>query len=84
MIVVAGGVAANKEIRKTINQICSEVEFSAVFPEINLCGDNAAMIALVGLKKFKNGKFDKLNFPVKPRWLLDKNAKFLKGSGVEL
>ena len=84
VIVVAGGVAANKEIRKTINQICSEVEFSAVFPEINLCGDNAAMIALVGLKKFKNGKFDKLNFPVKPRWLLDKNAKFLKGSGVEL
>ena len=84
VIVVAGGVAANKEIRKTINQICSEVKFSAVFPEINLCGDNAAMIALVGLKKFKNRKFDKLNFPVKPRWLLDKKAKFLKGSGVEL
>ena len=42
------------------------------------------MIALVGLKKFKNGKYDKPNFPVKPRWLLDKNAKFLKGSGVEL
>ena len=84
VIVVAGGVAANKEIRKTINQICSEVKFSAVFPEINLCGDNAAMIALVGLKKFKNGKYDKPNFPVKPRWLLDKNAKFLKGSGVEL
>ena len=84
VMVVAGGVAANKEIRKTINQICSEVEFSAVFPEINLCGDNAAMIALVGLKKFKDRKFDKLNFPVKPRWLLDKNAKFLKGSGVEL
>ena len=84
VIVVAGGVAANKEIRKTINQICSEVEFSAVFPEINLCGDNAAMIALVGLKKFKNRKFDRLNFPINPRWLLDKNAKFLKGSGVEL
>ena len=84
VIVVAGGVAANKEIRKTINQICSEVEFSAVFPEINLCGDNAAMIALVGLKKFKNGRFDKPNFPVKPRWLLDENAKFLKGSGVDL
>ena len=84
VIVVAGGVAANREIRKTINQICSEVKFTSVFPEINLCGDNAAMIALVGLKKFKNRKFDKLNFPVKPRWLLDKKAKFLKGSGVEL
>ena len=84
VIVVAGGVAANREIRKTINQICSEVKFTAVFPEIKLCGDNAAMIALVGLKKFKNRKFDKPNFPVKPRWLLDKNAKFLKGSGVEL
>ena len=29
-------------------------------------------------------KFDKLNFPVRPRWPLDRRAKFLKGSGVKL
>ena len=59
-------------------------KFDAIFPELNLCTDNAAMIAIVGLKKFKKKKFDKLNFPVKPRWPLDKSAKFLKGAGVKL
>ena len=28
-------------------------DFEAIFPPINLCGDNAAMIAMVGLEKFK-------------------------------
>ncbi len=83
-IVIAGGVAANKEIRKIMNKICLEEKFDAIFPELNLCTDNAAMIAIVGLKKFKKKKFDKLNFPVKPRWPLDKSAKFLKGAGVKL
>ena len=42
------------------------------------------MIAMVGLEKFKKKKFDKLDYPVKPRWSLDENAKFLKGAGVKL
>ena len=82
--VVAGGVAANKKIRKTINRVCLEEKFTAIFPELDLCSDNAAMIAIVGLKKFKKKKFSKLDFSVKPRWQLDKNAKFLKGAGVQL
>jgi len=83
-LVVAGGVAANKEIRKKINKICLEENFKPYFPETKLCGDNAAMIAIAGLKKFKKKKFNKLDFSVKPRWPLDKRAKFLKGSGVKL
>jgi len=83
-IIVAGGVAANKEIRKTINKVCLEEKFTAIFPELNLCSDNAAMIAIVGLKKFKKKEFSKLDFSVNPRWQLDKNAKFLKGAGVQL
>ncbi len=83
-IVIAGGVSANKEIRKVISKICLEENFEAIFPELELCSDNAAMIAIAGLKKFKKKKFDKLDFPVKPRWSLDKNAKFLKGAGVKL
>ena len=81
-LVVAGGVAANKEIRKIINKVCFEENFFAIYPDINLCTDNAAMIAIVGLKKFKKKKFDNLNFPLKPRWPLDVRAKYLKGSGV--
>ena len=83
-LIVAGGVAANKKIRKTINRVCLEEKFTAIFPELDLCSDNAAMIAIVGLKKFKKKEFNKPDFSVNPRWQLDKNAKFLKGAGIQL
>ncbi len=82
--VVAGGVAANKEIRNMLINLCKEKKFESIFPTIELCGDNAAMIALVGLEKFKLKQFNKLDFPAKPRWPLDENAIFLKGAGVKL
>ena len=59
-----------------------ENNFKVIFPEYNLCGDNAAMIGLVGLEKFKLEKFDKIDLEANPRQTLDINAKFLKGSGV--
>jgi len=55
-----------------------------MFPPIEFCGDNAAMIAMVGLEKFKLNQFSNLDHPAKPRWPLDENAVFLKGSGVKL
>lgn len=82
--VVAGGVAANKKIRETLTKLCNEENFEAIFPPINLCGDNAAMIAFAGLEKFKQNQFDDLSFPAKPRWQLDENAAFLKGAGVKI
>ena len=84
IFVIAGGVAANKNIRKVLSDLCTKENFTAVFPPLELCGDNAAMIAMVGLEKYKKKKFDKLDYPVKPRWSLDENAKFLKGAGVKL
>jgi len=84
IFVVAGGVAANKKIRKVLTTLCNEENFEAIFPPINLCGDNAAMIAMVGLEKFKLKQFDKLDHPAKPRWPLDEDAAFLKGAGVRL
>jgi len=82
--VVAGGVAANKRIREVLKNLCKEEGFDSIFPPINLCGDNAAMIAMVGLEKFKLNLFDSLDCPAKPRWPLDENAIFLKGAGVKL
>jgi N6-L-threonylcarbamoyladenine synthase len=82
--VVAGGVAANKRIREVLTNLCKEEEFEAIFPPINLCGDNAAMIAMVGLEKFKLKQFSELDSPAKPRWPLDADAAFLKGAGVKL
>jgi N6-L-threonylcarbamoyladenine synthase len=82
--VVAGGVAANKEIRNMLINICEQEKYKPIFPPIELCGDNAAMIAMVGLEKFKLKKFDTLDYPAKPRWPLDEDAVFLKGAGVKL
>ena len=82
--VVAGGVAANKGIRKKLIEVSMQHNFKPIFPDLHLCGDNAAMIAMVGLEKFKNKQFDNLDLPADPRLPLDANAKFLKGAGVEL
>ncbi len=82
--VIAGGVAANKNIRHMLNKLCIEENYHSIFPPIELCSDNAAMIAAVGLEKFKINKFDTLDYPAKPRWPLDENASFLKGAGVKL
>jgi N6-L-threonylcarbamoyladenine synthase len=84
IFVVAGGVAANKSIRSMLNNLCEERNYKSIFPPIEICGDNAAMIALVGLQKFKLKQFDNLDYPAKPRWPLDESAKFLKGAGVQL
>ncbi len=84
IFVVAGGVAANKNIRSMLINLCKEQNYKSVFPPIELCGDNAAMIATVGLEKFKQKQFNNLDHPAKPRWPLDENAAFLKGAGVQL
>tara|TARA_B100000945_G_scaffold311213_1_gene304160 strand:+ start:242 stop:1315 length:1074 start_codon:yes stop_codon:yes gene_type:complete len=82
--VIAGGVAANKKIRTGLTSLSHKENFQPIFPPMNLCSDNAAMIAMVGLEKFKLKKFDKFDYPAKPRWQLDPKAPFLKGAGVKL
>ena len=82
--VIAGGVAANSNIRNNLEKLSLNENFIPIFPPHNLCGDNAAMIAMVGLQKFKLKKFSKLNHPALPRWQLDEKATFLKGAGVKL
>ena len=84
VLVTAGGVAANKKIRSMLTALCKEKNYKSVFPPIELCGDNAAMIAMVGLEKFKLKQFNNLDHPAKPRWPLDENAAFLKGAGIQL
>ena len=78
-IVVAGGVAANKSIRNSLNALETIENCEFLFPSIKYCTDNGAMIALAGIERFERNKFDKLNFKPRPRWPLDKNAVFMKG-----
>jgi N6-L-threonylcarbamoyladenine synthase len=83
VFVISGGVAANKSIRNNIDQLSKEMGFENFFPPIELCSDNAAMIAWAGIERFKNGIEDNLDVLAKPRWPLDPEAPFLKGAGVK-
>jgi len=82
--VIAGGVAANLKIRKNLNKLAKEKKFYSIFPPINLCSDNAAMIAWAGIERFKINLIDNLEFSSRPRWPLDNSAPFLKGPGLKL
>jgi len=82
--VIAGGVASNLSIRKNLIKLSKEKNFESVFPPINLCSDNAAMIAWAGIERFKVNLIDNLEFPSKARWPLDSSAPFLKGPGIKL
>lgn len=52
-IVIAGGVAANKEFRRRLN---TELKIPSYFPELSYCGDNAAMIAALGWYEFNKAR----------------------------
>ena len=47
-LVVAGGVGANAQLRNTLNQMSQKNGFTVFYPELHLCTDNGAMIALTG------------------------------------
>ena len=82
--VVAGGVAANLSIRKNLIEICKEMDFVPFFPNLKYCGDNAAMIAWAGIKRYKKKLINNLDFVAKSRWPLDPQARYLKGPGIKI
>ncbi len=82
--VIAGGVAKNKLIRRSIANLSEKKGFKCVFPNEEFCSDNAAMIAWAGIKRYKKKLFNDLNFSARSRWPLDKNAPYMKGPGLKL
>jgi len=82
--VIAGGVAANLKIRENLIKLSKEKKFFPIFPSINLCSDNAAMIAWAGIERYKINLINNLEFPSKARWPLDSSAPFLKGPGLKI
>lgn len=55
-LVLAGGVSANSVLRDRMLKISKDNNWNVYFPELSLCGDNAAMVAAQGYYEFINGK----------------------------
>jgi N6-L-threonylcarbamoyladenine synthase len=80
-LVVAGGVAANRGIRRALQRLASEAGLRLVVPTPALCTDNGAMIAWAGIERLALGLTDGLDFAARPRWPLDQEAEPLVGHG---
>ncbi len=73
-IVVAGGVGANQLLRAQLDAACAKLGVRVHYPELHLCTDNGAMIAMAAAMRLQSGqqqaRFD-YAFDVKPRWPLN-------------
>jgi N6-L-threonylcarbamoyladenine synthase len=80
-LVVAGGVGANALLREQLNRTCGKSGVRVHYPELHLCTDNGAMIALAaglrvqaglvpGLKEGASEVLAPYAFDVRPRWPL--------------
>ena len=69
-LVVAGGVSANKRLRKTLNQMGKDLGTEVFYPRHDFCTDNGAMIAYAGYQRLLAGEYDELSIKVRPRWPL--------------
>lgn len=70
-LVVAGGVGANRRLRATLDAAATKQGFHVYYPEMELCTDNGAMIALVGALRLQQHSATAAisrSFSVKPRW----------------
>ncbi|MCG7393778.1 tRNA (adenosine(37)-N6)-threonylcarbamoyltransferase complex transferase subunit TsaD [Microvirga sp. ACRRW] len=74
-LVVAGGVAANQTMRQALQRLAVETGLKLVAPPLDLCGDNAAMIAWAGLERMRLGLIDDINAPARARWPLDTSGQ---------
>ena len=68
VIVVAGGVGANKRLRAKLQQMAARRGGRACFPRPSLCTDNGAMIAFAGALRLEAGQHNPPQVQVTPRW----------------
>ncbi|MQM29981.1 MAG: tRNA (adenosine(37)-N6)-threonylcarbamoyltransferase complex transferase subunit TsaD [Candidatus Accumulibacter phosphatis] len=74
-LVVAGGVGANRELRRQLDAHAAKAGIAVFYPELEFCTDNGAMIALAGALRLQSANSDMAGkvagaFAVRPRWPL--------------
>ncbi|MBN3786980.1 tRNA (adenosine(37)-N6)-threonylcarbamoyltransferase complex transferase subunit TsaD [Burkholderia sp. Ac-20353] len=77
-LVVAGGVGANRQLRDALSAAAAKRGFDVHYPDLALCTDNGAMIALAGalrLARWPEQANADYAFTVKPRWDLASLAR---------
>ena len=67
-ITIAGGVAKNSVLRNQLNEVF--LKNNIIFPDLNYCTDNAAMISYLGEKKFNLGFKSNIDFGIVPNFQL--------------
>jgi len=73
-LVVSGGVGANAELRRQLDEAMQRRGWRVHYPELHLCTDNGAMIALAAAMRLQSGvaaASKDYAFDVRPRWALD-------------
>ncbi len=68
---LGGGVAANPVLRAAYERLCAQMGVRLVLPPLSACGDNAGMIALVALDRYRQGRFFGLNADAQAHASLD-------------
>ena len=81
LLAVAGGVAANQELRAALLRVAETAGAGFVAPPLRLCTDNGAMIAWAGIEAFRAGQRDGMDLAARPRWPLDQRAAPMLGAG---
>ena len=77
-LVVAGGVGANRQLREALSAAAKKRGYHVHYPDLSLCTDNGAMIALAGalrLQRWPEQATKDYAFTVKPRWDLSSLAR---------
>jgi N6-L-threonylcarbamoyladenine synthase len=80
-LVIAGGVAANRQLAAALSAAAASRGYRLHVPPLELCGDNATMIAWTGAERLALGLTDGLDFEARARWPLDAAAVPALGGG---